>query len=123
MTMMQTATTEGLADSGLGVRIWGFYSQNHEVSKKLSEIPKDFYTSRIVQAESNGYLGLVAIENTCVATGRTELAIFRREPHKFFADLGDWLLKLKCAYVADLFLSESYGSLTLTLLYIPAGDN
>lgn len=112
---------EGYAESGYGVSIQGFHCAISEFPKKLSELEP---TILIAQCESNGYATFLSCKNEgpVVNDGSLKFASFRREPHLFFVDLSHFLKSLKAARVWAMTLSESHGSLGLTLVYESAAE-
>lgn len=117
--MMVGALTSGSADSGCGVVIAGFFCPTHEFPMKLAELMKDFNDPnlRIAQCESNGYITFLASQKGIPSPVKTTAATLRREPSKLFSDLGLFLKKLRACYIDQMALSESYGNITLTILY------
>lgn len=119
-SMMAGLLTEGEASTGFGVRFYGFHTSSQDFPKKLSElIHTDRTPHRFLQCEVNGYLTCLAMQQERSIDTKLPLqfGIFRREPHKFFQDLGEFLHRIAAVHVIDFSLTSSLGSLTLTILY------
>jgi hypothetical protein len=118
--MMAGLLTEGEASTGFGVRLYGFHSSSQDYPKKLSDVIRDDrIPQKFLQCEVNGYLTFLAMqqERGMEPDSPLQIGIFRREPHKFFQDLGEFLHHTSAFYIHDLSLTSSLGSLTLTILY------
>jgi hypothetical protein len=123
MSMMQKDVLAGSEESGYGSRISGFYCRVQDFARNISDVlPKDQSLNRIAQSEVNGWQLVVVSESEPIPAPFTPVfcATYRREPHKFFPDLGLFLRSLRAKCIVDMALSESYGSFSLTLLYVQA---
>lgn len=120
--MMQDLQLSGSAESGFGVTLTGFHSSTQNFPKQLAErVLPSLYACRIAQAESAGFQMFLRAENRQgTYAGDQKTASFRREPHKFFPDLPEFLRTCRVRSVDDMVLTESYGSYSLTLLYTEA---
>ena len=119
--MMAGVKLEGIAESGYGVTIGGFHCPSIEFSGRLDELKKKmsvFYDA--VQWEENGHILFLALsrETTSIPYNK-DIAVLRREPHRFFQDLPTFLLSTKAQFVDRMILSGSLGSVSLVLLYRP----
>lgn len=125
--MMQGLQLEGDAASGYGVRISGFYAPTLEVPERLAKqviSPHSSFRQQIVQCEANGYVMFLLCESEAVLPDEpVRLAVFRREPHLFFSQLSRFLFSLRARQIKSAALSESYGAVTLTLLYRAAPES
>jgi len=124
MPMMAGLQMEGVAESGYGIKLSGFHCSALEFPKKLGDFTKDGVTpGKISQCESNSYVSFLMCSREGLHTpAQVKIATFRREPHRFFIDLATWLRSTRAMFVDDMILSQSYGSLTLTLMYRPAPE-
>ena len=123
--MMQGFLTEGSADSGYGISLKGFYCPNVEYPGRLDALyAKAGFINDFVTFEVNGYTLFLAVkrESYQVPLDR-KIVTFRREPHKFFADLPAFFAKTKAQFIDRMTLSGSLGSISLTLLYRPVNDS
>jgi hypothetical protein len=122
--MMQGFLTEGSADSGYGMSLKGFYCQNAEVPGRLEALYAKGFINDFVTFEVNGYTLFLAVKReSCQVPLDRKIATYRREPHKFFADLPAFFAKTKAQYIDRMTLSGSLGSISLTLLYRPVNDS
>lgn len=120
--MMAGVILGGIAESGYGITLAGFHCPNIEVGARLQELlAKLDRPSDIAQFENNGYTTLLL----CARSGLSipldvKVAMFRREPHKFFQDLPEFLKSTKAQFVDRMILIGSLGSISLTVLYRPS---
>lgn len=116
--MMAPEKLSGMASSECGVEMAGFYATTMDAPRRLSEIT--LHPTLIAQCEVQGNILFLACQNK-IAFGYldTRLATFRRDPSKFFVDLPLFLRSLKARAVLAMNLSESFGNMTLTLVYVP----
>lgn len=120
--MMAGIRLEGAADSGYGVRLVGFHVQMPDFPSRLDALSKSTSVFECAQAENNGWITFLAqewrpVEETENFDGPKKIAVFRREPHRFFLDLGEFLKKTRACFVDQILLSDSLGSVTLTMVY------
>jgi hypothetical protein len=123
--MMQGFLTDGIADSGYGIILHGFYGPNAEYAGRLDALyAKAGWVNDFVTFEVNGYILFLASkrESYQVPIDR-KIVTYRREPHKFFADLPAFFSKTKAQFIDRMTLSGSMGSISLTLLYRPVNDS
>ena len=123
--MMAGILTEGSAESGYGISLKGFYCPNAEYPGRLEVLyAKSGFINDFVVFEVNGYtLFLAAKRESYQVPLDRKIVTFRREPHKFFADLPAFLAKTKAQFIDRMTLSGSLGSISLTLLYRPVNDS
>lgn len=123
--MMSGMILETSVESGYGLSLSGFHGSTMEFPGKLRDLlAKNEDPDFMIQAEENGYVTFLVGKNLpgferelhCVK----RIAFLRREPHRFFPDLGPWLKNLFVSEIIQASLTGSSGSLTLTLLYKPA---
>lgn len=122
--MMQGFLTEGSAESGYGMSLKGFYCPNAQYAERLDALyAKAGFINDFATFEVNGYvLFLAAKRESCQVSIDRKIATYRREPHKFFADLPAFFAKTKAQFIDRMTLSGSLGSISLTLLYRPVGE-
>ena len=122
--MMTGIQTEGKAESGYGITIGGFYCPTHEFAGRFEALKKTMPPCRdFAIHEEQGYVMVLVMSrsNPNIPQG-LELETYRREPHKFFADLPKFLAKTRAQFVDRMILTGSLGSISLTLLYRPVQE-
>jgi hypothetical protein len=119
--MMGGLQMSGQASSGYGVTLSGFYCPNAEVAVRIQEMDsKEGPFQTIASVELNGHTLFVAGKSDPNSFPETaKIAIFRREPHKFFSDLPRFLYSLRAKSIDGISVSGSLGSVCLTILYRP----
>lgn len=120
--MMQQEQLHGSGESGYGVRLSGFYCKSQDFARRMKELMVPCSEAgAIAQSEVNGYLMFLRAESELPDNGTPVfIGTYRREAHRFFPDLPEFLRSLKAKSVVDMTLTESYGGFSLTLLYVPA---
>lgn len=129
-TMMEPPRLEGAADSGFGVVLSGFHAATTEFAKKLAQHPVTSFSGIrslfFRQVEMLGYVMLLVCDQeprkAFHELGSYQMSTYRREPYLFFVDLPEFLQKRRVRFIHDFQLTESYGAITLTLLYQAAPD-
>ena len=115
--MMGGVLTSGISDSGYGATIGGFYGSGIDFIRNLQNLKSKMpEIDRIVQYEENGFIAMLAAFGY-PSKAPLSMASFRREPHKFFNDLSQFLRSTKARTIVDLQLTGSLGSMCLTILY------
>ena len=122
--MMAGIQTSGSAESGFGISLHGFHCKTLELSARLDElISRIGYANDFTTFEENGYVTFLAMtRESYQIPDKKKIVTFRREPHKFFADLPSFLSKSKAQFIDRMALTGSLGSISLTLLYRPVSD-
>jgi hypothetical protein len=115
--MMRSQQNSGVAESGRGVTLSGFYAPNGDVQARLGEINSAI--SDIALHEAEGWTVFIGVAQPVIdkRLPKPRLAIFRREAHKFFEDLPAWFFRTKAVQINRLCLSQASGFISLTLLY------
>lgn len=120
MPMMQSLILNGKAESGYGVTIVGFHDEVGKFNARLEELKSQVDPIHNIETfEYNGYATCLISSQEKFSREKPQVAIFRREPHKFFQDLPKFLSSTKAAVIDNMILSGSLGSISLTLLYRP----
>ena len=122
--MMRSQKNSGSAESGFGVVVSGFYSQNSDVMENLAKLDVDQGPfSEIALCENDGWtLFLGVSEEPQLNLSKQKVAFYRRECHRFFEDLPSWLYRTKAVHIHRMALSQSSGYLSLTMLYSENGS-
>lgn len=124
--MMAGIMLQGSADSGYGINLSGFHCPTAEYGGRLQELQDKQDAGKIVDIvsfEDNGYVTVVYLRREgLVIPSRSKMATLRREPHKFFVDLPEFLRKTKAQFVDRMTLTGSLGSISLTVLYRPVEE-
>jgi hypothetical protein len=117
--MMPGVQSQGSADSGYGIAIHGFHCPVSELNARLDELKSRVKALNDIEAwEYNGFVMVLVLERNAYALPpKREVAVLRREPHKFFQDLPKFLSSTKAQFVDRMILTGSMGSISLTLLY------
>lgn len=113
--MMAAPVLSGIAESG-HMKIAGFYGKTLDVAGMLKDLEKEFNGfSQIAHVEIEGYLFAMAVDSmTGIAT---QLAFYRREPHKFFPDLQKFISSLDAQAICSISVSGSLGAISLAVAY------
>lgn len=121
--MMAQARMDSVADSGYGVTVGGFHCPAIEFNGRLAELSRQMgYPFDLIAAhEENGYIDFVAVCQTVnsLPLKPAKLEIFRREPHKFFADLQKFIGATRAQRIHQIQLIGSLGAIALILLVHP----
>lgn len=125
--MMAGIMLQGSADSGYGISLAGFHCPTSEYGARMTDLQKQVSESRItdiVSFEDNGYVTAIVLrkEPGLPTPQKSKIATFRREPHKFFQDLPDFVRKTKAQFVDRMTITGSLGSISLTVLYRPVEE-
>lgn len=124
-SMMAGVLTEGRADSGYGVMMAGFHTEVRLLGGKLAEWKEKFgAVDDVVSFEDSGYVTFLFYRREpfdLADEGRFRVETFRREPHRFFADLPGFLRRVQARSIRRFILTGSLGSISLTILFTASG--
>lgn len=111
--MMAPPVLEGIAENGSGVLLGGFHGKVLEFAGHLDEFKKKFgLMDEVAQFEIEGHVLFMATRNFLLKSP-DNVAVFRREPHKFFQDLPKFLYSLSTDSISGISVSGSLGVVSL----------
>jgi hypothetical protein len=120
-TMMAGPKTSGVAESGYGVKIAGFFGPVRDFANNLRVVQDALKSPGLIATcEQEGYVTFLAVQNeTALVFANESIAFYRRETDKFFAGLTAFLASIKAQHITSIAICGSGGSLCLSVVYNP----